>query len=98
MLFRSIAVAVKQDKKPFNSLFSLNNNSIIATSVKPVGIGHGFLIKLYNTGAMPEEIKFSWRNKPAAIFMSNFDAEIIKEAPEKISIPAYGIRILRAEY
>lgn len=93
-----IAVSVSTGKKPFNSLFTINNNHVINTSVKPVGIGHGYLIKLFNAGGKPEEIEFMWDNKPAAVFISNFDAEIIREAPEKISIPAYGIRIIRAEY
>jgi len=93
-----IAIPVAENLQIEDPLFTIQSNSIISTSVKPVGVGYGYLIKLYNAGGKPDEVKIKWRNKPAAIFMSNFDAEIIKEAPEKIFIPAYGIRIIRAEY
>jgi len=93
-----ITVPVLKDKLSDNSLFEIKSEGIIASSVKPVGYKNSILIKLFNAGGKPEVLKMLWKIEPDAIFMSNFNAEIFEEAPNEIKIPAYGIRIIRAEY
>ncbi|MFC2118950.1 glycoside hydrolase family 38 C-terminal domain-containing protein [Bacteroidota bacterium] len=93
-----IAIPVKEGTKSYESIFTINNNGIIVTSVKPLESGKGIIIKLFNSGGMPEKFEFIWKNEPTGIFLSNFDEEIIDKAPQIIKIPAMGIRVVLIEY
>jgi alpha-mannosidase len=88
-----IVVPVGQAKKEMKSLFSLQNQSIIVTSLIPQS--DGYLIRLFNAGGRPENLDIQWGEKPSGVFLSDFDGNRTGRYNAGIIIPAWGLRTLK---
>ena len=85
----------KDDPRP-NSLFEVSPRSVIASYVKPVSGGNGYLVRLFNAGGSPEVATFTVGGKPKSVYLSNPWEERGKLV-EAITLPANGIVTVRVE-
>jgi alpha-mannosidase len=80
-------IPIINSDKQFIPDFELDDNGIIAISLKPVN--QGLLMTLYNPSGKPEILK--WIKEPKSIFKSNFDGDKLNPLNDEIKIPAYGL-------
>jgi alpha-mannosidase len=81
------------------SLFTLDAPGVIATAVKPSREGKYVMIRLFAASGKPEEVRIDWADQhPSAVYYSDLRESQGELAPDVISLPAYGVTTLRAEY
>lgn len=85
-----IVVPVSKDQKRIESQFEIEDNGIIALSVKPVQSGRAFLLKLYNIGEGQKPL--IWKKKPTEIYLCDPDGNIIGEG-NNVIFPPFGIKM-----
>jgi alpha-mannosidase len=87
---------VKMDDSTPKPLFEINPGSIIASYVKPISAGNGYLVRLFNTGGSPEVATFAVAGRPKSVYMSNTWEER-GERVDGVRLPANGIATIRIE-
>ncbi len=81
------------------SLFTLDAPGVIATAVKPSREGKYVMIRLFAASGKPEQVCIDWAGRrPTAVYYSDLRESRGELAPDIISLPAYGVTTLRAEY
>ena len=83
---------------PFTSFLKLDSSNVLITSMKPSKDGQAVLIRLYNPGTKEEKVHLIWgKQKPESLYMSSPNEEKGEELQKPLTIPAFGIKTLRAE-
>jgi hypothetical protein len=81
-----------------DSLFTLDTNGVIVSSIKPSRDGEALVIRLFNTQDRNEKVRFVWGSfKPDAVFLSNLYEEKVRQIEVAFDIPPLAIRTLRLE-
>jgi alpha-mannosidase len=81
-----------------SSLFRVESPDVAVTSLMPSRDGKAIMIRLFNAGERAAAFDIRWLGfRPARIFVSTVDEIAASPAPERFSLPAYGILTLRCE-
>ena len=90
---RLVVVPESSSDRGMEPLFRINNDNIICITLIPTE--DGYLIRLYNTGGVPEKLEISWRDKPEQVWFSDFDGKISGSYKDGTVIPPYGVRTIK---
>jgi len=86
------------NSEPEDSFIYVQSENVIVTMLKPSEDKKGFIIRLYNAGGCPENVKLKWSEKKVKkIYLSNLFEDKLEEINHKIFVPAFGIVTLFAE-
>jgi alpha-mannosidase len=78
------------------SLFAVTPSSVIATYVKPLGSGSGYLVRLFNAGGSPETARLTFGSGTPSVYRSS-PFEERGEKVNEISLPANAVVTVRIE-
>lgn len=94
-----LLVAPAQANTPDSSpLFSLSSRNVAVTSIQISRDHKAIMIRIYNTGNMPENFQIRWNKlHPARCWISDFTEQKLDTAPGILYLPASGILTLRCE-
>ena len=90
---RLVVVPESSSDRGMEPLFRINNDNIICITLIPTE--DGYLIRLYNTGGVPEKLEISWRDKPEQVWFSDFDGKTTGSYENGTMVPGYGIRTIK---
>jgi hypothetical protein len=80
------------------SLFRIEPESVLVSSLKPSDDGKAWIIRLYNAADAPARATITWNTpRPETVSLSSPFEEKGPVAPAPIDVPALGIVTLRAE-
>ena len=93
-----VVVPASEKTVPPGSLFNLDATGIFVSSIRPSRDGRALMVRLFNSGGRPEKAAFIWKRfKPKAVYLSSPYENKVEEIDFPLSIPAFGIRMLRLE-
>jgi hypothetical protein len=75
------------------SLFTLKSPGMVVSALIP--LSDGYLVRLFNAGGNPTNLEIEWRNKPAEVFLCDFDGYKTDNYSAGALVPAWGIRTIR---
>jgi hypothetical protein len=87
-----IAVPASESKPVLKQLFTLTNNNVIVTLLKPVDDGNGILVRLYNPGNEVETVSFNFSLDKRKVYLSDPYGENRRKVKNEFVIPPLGIR------
>jgi alpha-mannosidase len=91
-----VVVAASGPARSDNSLFEVESFSIVATSVKPVGIDGSWLVCLYNPTSLNHSTTLQWnRSVPVLFHASDVFGKTGEALAGSIHVPAYGTVLVR---
>lgn len=90
---RLVIVPDPDRQKGRDSLFKIENNGVIVTTVIPDD--DGYLIRLFNAGGNPQNLTISWKEKPEDVFFTDLDGKRSAGFEQGTLIPAWGLRTLK---
>lgn len=90
------------DNQPvMEPLFTVSPSGVIVSYLKPLGKAKGFLVRLYNAGGKPEEVRVSLRKDLKSVWLSNPEGEKLQQLDtvetdnylslHDLSLQAYGV-------
>jgi alpha-mannosidase len=87
---------VTEDQPVMEPLFTVSPSGVMVSYLKPLGQAKGFLVRLYNAGGKPEEVRVSLRNDLKSVWLSNAAGEKLQkldivETDNYLSLPSYGV-------
>ena len=93
-----VAVPVDPDAPVRESLFRVEPESVIVSSLKPSEDGRAWIVRLFNAGQTTARATLSWTDPgPKSVSISSPFEEKGPELSGPIELPGYGIVTLRAE-
>jgi len=93
-----IAVPRSRKEPVIRSMFTVEPDSVIVTSLKPCGDGRAVMVRFFNPSRQPQKIRINWEIfKPAAVYLSSPFEENSRKLAGPIDIPAFGIKTLKIE-
>ena len=94
-----IAVPADPDAAVRRSLFVIESAGVIASSIRPSRDGKALMIRLHQASGCPDTAMLEWCGfNPSAVFISGVTEERGRVVTGPVSMPAYGIRSIRAEF
>ena len=79
-------------------LFLLSSQSVVATSVSQSVDGKAMMVRLFNASQKEQACTIEWRRfAPAKVYVSSLAETKDAVAPEKLTLPPFGITTLRCE-
>jgi hypothetical protein len=93
-----IAVPRSRKEPGVRSMFTVESDNVIVTSLKPGADGKAVIIRFFNPSRQPQKISINWEMfKPAAVYLSSPFEENSEKLTGPFDIPAFGIKTLRIE-
>lgn len=93
-----VAVPADVNKPVRESLFRVEPESVLVSSLKPSEDGKAWMVRLFNAGAAEAKATLAWSDPPPeAVSISSPFEEVGPKLSGPIHLPPYGIVTLRAE-
>jgi alpha-mannosidase len=94
-----IVVAVDKECPHPKPLLRVEPAGVLVSSLKPSEDGGGLILRLFNAGGKPEEVRLIWEGRvPEGIYGSSPFEERGEAVTGTLELPAYGIATLRIEF
>ncbi len=92
-----IAVPVDRSARIRRSILSVEPSGVVVTAFKPALDGKSWIVRLYNPGRVPREVRLGWtRPAPETVWLSNLAEEKVSEITGPIEMAAQEFVTLRA--
>lgn len=90
-----LAFAADPSKPAVESMFSVEGDGVVVTSVKPSRDGKAIMVRLFNTAEHPRKASLVWAKKPAETWISNPMEATIAKAGQAVKMAPREIVTLR---
>jgi hypothetical protein len=79
--------------------FELSTDKVLVTAFKPSDDGQARIIRLFGASGASENVTFTWTGpKPKALWLSNTGEKPLEAVNGPITVPAWGVVTVRAEF
>jgi hypothetical protein len=96
---QSVVVAPARGAVPKAPPFQLSNPNILVSAFKPSEDGQARIVRLFGASGRDETVRLTWTEpKPGKLWLSNTGEQQLRPIAGPITIPAYTIVTLRADF
>jgi len=92
-----MAFAAEPSRSETPSLFSINGDGVVVSSVKPSRDGKALMVRLFNVSDKEQKISLDWGKKPKKTWISNPMEDRVSKADRLIGLTKNEIVTVRAE-
>ncbi len=93
-----VAVSVDISRPQVNPIFTLDDNGIIMTSMRPSRDGNAIMLRLFNTAPNSTPVNIQWHNKPEHIWLSDTREHEISKVNKPVKLATHEVLTLRVDF